>query len=84
MKNEIDSEKLKEFFETMDRLDEYLTERISDLHNVQGGMQARHAYVFSRDMAWKAKYIIRDNMKEVKDKTNKVTTIGKGDTGGAV
>jgi hypothetical protein len=36
----------------LDELLKLLTERISDLHEVKGGMQARHAYVLYRKYVW--------------------------------
>jgi len=39
-------------------------------------MQARHAYVFYRSLAWKAKYIIRDDMQRMEIEDGKVKTPG--------
>jgi hypothetical protein len=70
MKHEIESEKVKDFFQIISDLENLLDERIVDLHEVRGGMQARHAYCYYRKLLWEAKYIIRDNLKEVNDKVN--------------
>jgi len=45
---------IKEAIETLDELQKLLTERISDLHEVKGGMQARHAYCYYRKYVWDA------------------------------
>lgn len=69
MKHEIESEKVKDFFQVISDLERLLDERISDLHEVRGGMQSRHAYCYYRKILWEAKYIMRDNLKEVKEKS---------------
>ena len=53
-------EELADARETLNELSKMLTDRISDLHEVKGGMQARHAYSYYRAKAWKAEYILRD------------------------
>jgi hypothetical protein len=68
MKYEIEKEKVDDFFETVKELEDLLTERISDLHNVKGMMQARHAYIFYRRVLWDLKYSLRDSLEEVKEK----------------
>ena len=69
MKHEIESEKVKDFFQVISDLEKLLDERIVDLHEVRGGMQSRHAYCYYRKLLWEAKYIMRDNLKEVKEKS---------------
>ena len=69
MDYKIENDKVKYFFEVVDNLDKLLTERIIDLHEVQGGMQARHAYCYYRKLLWDAKYLMRDNLKEIKTKS---------------
>ena len=69
MDYKIENDKVKDFFEVVDDLEKLLTERISDLHNVKGGMQARHAYCYYRSLLWDAKYLMRDNLKEIKTKS---------------
>lgn len=66
MSKKIDDSKLKEFFEKMEELEKLLTERISDLHEIKGMMQARHAYIMYRKLLWEARYLIRDNVSDVK------------------
>jgi len=69
MDYKIENDKVKDFFEVVDDLEKLLTERISDLHNVKGGMQARHAYCYYRRLLWDAKYLMRKNLKEIKTKS---------------
>jgi len=69
MDYKIENDKVEDFFEVVDRLEKLLTERISDLHEVRGGMQARHAYSYYRKLLWDAKYLMRDNLKEIKAKS---------------
>lgn len=66
MEYKIESEKVKDFFEVVDGLEDLLTDRIGDLHGVKGGMQARHAYILYRKLLWEATSLIRDNLKENK------------------
>ena len=66
MKYEIEKQKIDDFFETVKELETLLTERISDLQNVEGAMQARHAYIFYRQVLWDAKYSLKDSLKEIK------------------
>ena len=68
MQYKIESDKVDNFFEVIDDLEVLLTDRISDLHEVKGGMQARHAYVLYRKLLWEAKYLMLDNLKEIKNK----------------
>jgi len=68
MEYKIENNKVEDFFEVIDNLDKLLTERISDLHEVRGGMQSRHAYFYYRKLLWEAKYLMRDNLKEIKTK----------------
>lgn len=64
MKYKIKEEALNEFFELIEELEQLLTERIQDLHEVRGGMQARHAYLHYRDLLIDAKMFLRKNCKE--------------------
>jgi len=48
--------------EGIHELDKLLTERISDMHDVKGYMQARHAYVLYRARLWE----IRDHFQKLK------------------
>jgi len=52
MKYKIKKEKVNELMYLIKELEELLTERISDLHEIKGMMQARHAYVFYRKLLW--------------------------------
>lgn len=69
MKYEIEKQKVDDFFEEMKELEKLLTERISELHNVEGGMQARHAYIFYRRCLWDAGSLLKESLKEIKEKS---------------
>ena len=47
-KLQIPDNKYSELMEDFYELEKLLTERISDMYNVKGMMQARHAYIFYR------------------------------------
>jgi hypothetical protein len=47
-------ENLDDALEVLTDLSKFLDERVVDLHNVQGGMQARHCYIFYRSQVWEA------------------------------
>lgn len=64
----IKNDKVKKFFKKINHLEDLLTDRISDLHEVKGGMQARHAYILYKKLLWEAKYLIKDNLEEIKGK----------------
>lgn len=49
-----------EAYEALQSLSQQMDERISDLHQVKGAMQARHAYCYYREKVWKAQYTLRD------------------------
>lgn len=66
MEYKIENEKVSDFFEVVNDLEKLLTDRISDLYEVKGGMQARHAYILYRKLLREAKYLIKDNLKEIK------------------
>ena len=51
----ISSKDVNEVFENIGELESLLTERISDLHEIKGMMQARHAYIFYRKLLYKIK-----------------------------
>jgi hypothetical protein len=55
----IDNKNIKDAIETLDDLGKFLDERVSDLYQVQGGMQARHCYIFYRSKVWEAKDLLR-------------------------
>ena len=68
MEYKIEKKELDNFFRVVNDLETLLTERISDLHEVKGGVQARHVYILYRNLLWEAKYLMRDNLKEIKQK----------------
>lgn len=43
------NEKLKKALFILNELERLLTDRISDLYEVRGGMQSRHAYCYYRE-----------------------------------
>lgn len=51
-------EKIKEAISLLDELSKLMDDRISDLHQVKGGMQARHAYCYYRKYVWEAKRLL--------------------------
>jgi hypothetical protein len=61
----IDADKAADILESLKECESYLTERISDLHEVKGGMQARHSYIFYRQYVYRAWIDLRDNLKEL-------------------
>ena len=54
MEEKLDTKKLDNALEILDDLSKLLDDRISDLYQVKGGMQSRHAYMFYRDKVWNA------------------------------
>jgi hypothetical protein len=66
MKFEIEAKKVNNFFDSISDLDKDLTDRIADLHNVKGGMQARHAYCYYRKQLWDARDLLKESLKEIK------------------
>jgi hypothetical protein len=69
MKYEIEKENIENIFQALNNLDRLLTERISDLHDVKGMMQARHAYIFYRHQVNNVGTLIKESLKNVKDKS---------------
>ena len=67
MKYEIEQSKANGILEKYDELDKLLTERISDLHEVKGMMQGRHAYIFYRKLLWEIKESFISALKEVQE-----------------
>ena len=70
MNYQIKKEKVEDVFESMIELEKLLTERIAELHNVEGGKQARHAYMFYRRVLWDAKHTLKNNLKDVNKPKN--------------
>jgi hypothetical protein len=68
MEYKIENEKVEDFYNAVIKLSDKLTERIIDLHGVQGAAQERHAYIWYRNLLLEAKNLIKDNLKEVKTK----------------
>ena len=50
----IDANKLDNALELLDDLAKMMDDIIVELHKVQGGQQARHAYIFYREKVWNA------------------------------
>jgi hypothetical protein len=50
----VDAKKLDNALEILDDLSKLLDDRVSDLYQVKGGMQSRHAYIFYREKVWNA------------------------------
>lgn len=48
--------------EELSNVEKLLDERISELHEVPGGMQSRHAFILYRDELFKARIKLRDNL----------------------
>ena len=48
------AEQINEALETLDELAKFLDDRVSDLYQVKGAMQARHCYIFYRSKVWEA------------------------------
>ena len=69
MKYEIEDHKTRAILEKYDELDKLLTERISDLHEIKGMMQARHAYIFYRKLLWGIKELFVASLKEKPSKS---------------
>jgi len=51
-------EKIKEAISILEELSTLMDERISDLYQVKGGMQSRHAYCYYRKHVWEAKRLL--------------------------
>ncbi len=50
----VDAKKLDNALEILDDLSKLFDDRVSDLYQVKGGMQSRHAFMFYRDKVWSA------------------------------
>ena len=66
MKREIHDCIITDFNEKVGNLDKLLTERIEELHKVNGMQQCRHAYMFYRSLLWEINDVISDNLIEPK------------------
>ena len=49
---------IADLHEEADELETYFTERIADLHEVKGLIQARHAYIYYRSYVWRITQLI--------------------------
>jgi len=68
MKHEIEESQCYEINEQINDLDELLTERISELHEVKGMQQCRHAYVYYRSLLWGIRDTFNKSHSQVKNK----------------
>ena len=50
----LNAKRLDEAFEILDDLTKLMDDRVSDLYQIKGAMQARHAYIYYRSLVWKA------------------------------
>lgn len=66
---QLTEKKFNKIMEPIEDLDNLFTERIEDLYEVKGGMQARHAYILYRNILWGFKYKLL--------KTKKVVNVDK-------
>lgn len=76
MKSVINTFNVAKFSEQIKDLDGLLTERISELHQVKGMQQCRHAYIYYRSLLWEARDTIINNVKEVKQPNQEVKRPG--------
>ena len=60
----IDYIKLIDAISILDDLSKLLDDRISDLYEIKGSMQSRHAYMFYRDKVWDALDKLKDAQKK--------------------
>ena len=55
----VDTKKLNNALEILDELSKLFDDRVSDLYQVKGGMEARHAFMFYRDRVWGAMHLLQ-------------------------
>lgn len=55
----VEYSKLNNALEILDELSKLFDDRVSDLYQVKGGMEARHAFMFYRDRVWGAMHLIK-------------------------
>ena len=70
----IEKKDFQKLSEIMANLENLMTERISDLYNVEGSMATRHSFLLYRRMVWDARNLMRDNLKQLKPKSNEETS----------
>ena len=63
---QITDENAKEVLAGLEIVERLLTERISELHEVKGGMEARHVFTYYRKLLWESSRLLCDNLKDVK------------------
>lgn len=60
----INKKSLDIVFEDLDMLSTLLNDMVSDMHNVKGGQQSRHAYILYRDYVFKIKQELRKGIQD--------------------
>jgi hypothetical protein len=50
----LDTKKLDDAFEILDDLSKLMDDRVADLYQIKGAMHERHAFIYYRDMVWRA------------------------------
>jgi hypothetical protein len=60
----IEEKELKDIISEIKELEKLLTERIQDLHEIKGMMQARHAYILYRDRLWQINDLVFNSYKK--------------------
>lgn len=61
----IDGKIAKDILDKLEAVEKLLSERISELHEVKGAQQARHAYVYYRSSVFGARIDLRDNLFQI-------------------
>jgi hypothetical protein len=57
-------------FEDLDFLSRLMDDMISDMHNVKGGQQVRHSYMFYREYVWRIKAKLKEGIHSTVTKEN--------------
>ena len=68
MKYTADNKKMTAVLDNINDLDKLLTDRIVELHKMEGMMQARHVYIFYRERLWGIKDLLLKSLDEVPEK----------------
>lgn len=55
-----EKKEIKDLLDDFKHLEDDLSSRVADLHEVQGGMAERHAFCYYRSQLWSIKYKLRD------------------------
>lgn len=61
---------MREIINEFSNLENLLTDRISDLHDVKMGQVERHAFILYRNMLWEIKKLVADEFKKLKCNTD--------------